>query len=150
MACGIYCSVIIDLCTCGYLPNAVKGGIFSGLSYYRDHPDYRDLYSEFESLDDIASWPEDRIKSGGYVIHTLQAALWCLLNTNGYADCVLKAVNLGRDTDTTAAVAGALAGMWYGPNTIPSDWVEVLAKADEIKALCKSFSYACLNTEKNT
>lgn len=43
---------------------------------------------------------------GGYVLHTLQASLWCLLTTASYESCVLKAVNLGEDTDTTAAVAG--------------------------------------------
>lgn len=75
-----------------------------------DHPDYKDLYSEFESFEIVAEWPEIMIKSGGYVVHTLQAALWCLLTTDWYADYVHKAVNLGRDTDTTVAVADALAG----------------------------------------
>ena len=59
--------------------------------------------------------------------------------------CVIKAVNLGRDTDTTAAVAGALAGMWYGAESIPIDWTEALAKHDEIRALSRRFAYACLN-----
>ena len=99
------------------------------------------------SLETIADWPESRIKSGGYVVHTLQAALWCLLTTDGYADCVLKAVNLGRDTDTTAAVAGALAGMHYGANTIPKDWLESLAKYEDIKALSTRFAYACIGTD---
>ena len=126
MACGIYTAVIIAMCCCGYLPGAVPSGIFSGLKYYQNHPDYKDLYGEFESLSSIAEWPESKIKSGGYVVNTLEAALWCLLTTDGYADCVLKAVNLGRDTDTTAAVAGALAGMHYGANTIPKDWIPFL------------------------
>ena len=99
------------------------------------------------SLETIADWPESRIKSGGYVVHTLQAALWCLLTTDGYADCVLKAVNLGRDTDTTAAVAGALAGMHYGANTIPKDWLESLAKYEDIKALSTRFAYACMDAD---
>lgn len=71
----------------------------------------------------IASRPVDAIKSGGYCEHTLDAALWCFLNTNSYADCVLAAVNLGYDTDTTAAVAGALAGVYYGFEAIPPKWV---------------------------
>ena len=147
MACGIYTAVVISMCCCGYLPNAVLGGISDGLEYYRNHPDYKELYSEFESLQNIAEWPESRIKSGGYVVHTLQAALWCLLTTDGYADCVLKAVNLGRDTDTTAAVAGALAGMHYGANTIPKDWLESLAKYEDIKTLSTRFAYACMGTD---
>ena len=144
MACGIYCSIIFSMCSGGDLSNAVMSGLCSSLSYYRDHPNYKDLCDRFDSMLGIADWREAEVKSGGYVIHTLQAAIWCLLTTGNYADCVLKAVNLGNDTDTTAAVAGALAGMWYGANTIPSDWVAALAKADEIKALCESFSNACL------
>ena len=147
MACGIYCSVIYQMCCGGYLPNAVTGGLLPALYYYRDHPGYKDLYSEIESLANIASWKEKDIKSGGYVLHTLQAALWCLLTTASYAECVIKAVNLGRDTDTTAAVAGALAGLWYGENTIPKDWIETLARYDELKKLSKRFAYACLSTD---
>ena len=68
----------------------------------------------------------DEIESGGYVLHTYEAALWCLANTTSYTDCVLTAVNLGSDTDTTAAVAGALAGIVYGVEGIPSDWLSML------------------------
>ena len=145
MACGIYCSVIFSMCRCGDLHNAVIGGLYEGLSYYREHPDYSDIYPEIESMMNIAFWPEDDIKSGGYCFSTLQAAIWCLLNSEGYTDCVLKAVNLGRDTDTTAAVAGALAGMWYGAYTIPAGWLDTLAKYDELKALSKRFAFACLD-----
>lgn len=71
----------------------------------------------------IASRPVEAVKSDGYCGHTLEAALWCFLNTPSYTDCVLAAVNLGDDTDTTAAVAGALAGVYYGFGAIPSKWV---------------------------
>lgn len=71
----------------------------------------------------IASRPIEAVKSGGYCEHTLEAALWCFLNTNSYADCVLAAVNLGYDTDTTAAVAGAMAGVYYGFEAIPPKWI---------------------------
>lgn len=71
----------------------------------------------------IASRPVEAVKSDGYCEHTLEAALWCFLNTHSYADCVLAAVNLGDDTDTTAAVAGALAGVYYGFEAIPPKWI---------------------------
>lgn len=73
---------------------------------------------------------EDRILSTGYVVDTLEAAVWCFLNTDNYKDCVLKAVNLGEDTDTVAAVAGGLAGIYYGMYTdnikrgIPEEFVK--------------------------
>lgn len=71
----------------------------------------------------IASRPVEAVKSDGYCEHTLEAALWCFLNTFSYTDCVLAAVNLGDDTDTTAAVAGAIAGVYYGFEAIPPKWV---------------------------
>ena len=71
----------------------------------------------------IASRPVGAVKSDGYCEHTLEAALWCFMNTRSYAECVLKAVELGGDTDTTAAVAGALAGVYYGFEAIPPKWI---------------------------
>jgi ADP-ribosylglycohydrolase len=81
---------------------------------------------------DISALPESGIKSGGFVIDTLEAALWCFLTTDNYRDAVLKAVNLGEDTDTTAAVTGALAGLTYGIKAIPTVWLESLAGYGEI------------------
>jgi ADP-ribosylglycohydrolase len=73
--------------------------------------------------------PEKKIKSSGFVVGTLEAAFWCFLTTDTYRDAVLKAVNLGDDTDTTAAVAGGLAGLYYGfgESGIPQDWIGKLA-----------------------
>lgn len=80
-----------------------------------------------------AEAPEDEVSSGGYVLDTYAASIWCLENTGSYADCVLKAVNLGRDTDTTACVAGALAGVVYGMDAIPASWIETLRGKDVIE-----------------
>ncbi|WP_238698804.1 ADP-ribosylglycohydrolase family protein, partial [Flavobacterium circumlabens] len=57
---------------------------------------------------DISKYPEVNIHSSGYVLDSLQASLWCFLNSDSYNETVLKAVNLGEDTDTTAAIAGGL------------------------------------------
>lgn len=76
---------------------------------------------------DISALPENAIQSSGFVLDTLEAAFWCFLTTNNYKDAVLKAVNLGEDTDTTAAVTGALAGLAYGLSSIPSIWLEQVA-----------------------
>lgn len=76
--------------------------------------------------DDVATLPASEIRSGGYVLDTLLAAVWCLMTTDSYAQCVLKAVNLGADTDTTAAVAGGLAGIVYGVEGIPAEWMSTL------------------------
>lgn len=86
---------------------------------------------------DYAALPEDAISSSGYVVSTLEAAVWCLLNTNTYKDCVLKAVNLGNDTDTVGAVAGGLAGLIYGLDAIPNSWLDGLKNREYILALCR-------------
>lgn len=78
---------------------------------------------------------EHEISSSGYVLHTLEASVWCLLTTDNYKDAVLKAVNLGEDTDTTGAVTGGLAGILYGSGSIPAEWLGVLAKREDIEKL---------------
>jgi len=89
-------------------------------------------------FEDISKIHEDNIKSSGYVIDTLEASIWCILTSNSYKDTVLKAVNLGNDTDTTAAVAGGLAGLLYGVEAIPTEWLEVLARREDIINLSKT------------
>lgn len=84
--------------------------------------------------DAVAALPEDSVRSGGFVLDTERAAYRCLFTTGSYRDCVLAAVNLGDDTDTTAAVAGALAGIAYGMEGIPAEWLDALLGKDVIEA----------------
>lgn len=89
---------------------------------------------------DIFEYPENEILSSGYVLHSLEASLWCVLNSNSYEETVLKAVNLGGDTDTTGAIAGGLAGIYYGIDNIPKKWIENLVRANDIKDLAEKLS----------
>lgn len=84
---------------------------------------------------DIEQVGENDIRGSGYVLASLEAAMWCLLTSNSYEETVLKAVNLGEDTDTTGAIAGGLAGLLYGYENIPAEWLEVLARSEDIKDL---------------
>lgn len=87
----------------------------------------------------IDTLARDEIRSSGYVVDTLEAALWCILKTNNYRDCVLLAVNLGEDTDTVAAVAGGLAGIGYGvggEKGIPEEWINQIPRREWIADLC--------------
>lgn len=84
----------------------------------------------------IFEYEGDKISSSGYVLHSLEASLWCFLNSESYAEAVLKAVNLGEDTDTTGAITGGIAGIYYGFENIPEEWVEVLVRKDDIEELC--------------
>ena len=85
---------------------------------------------------------ENKISGSGYVIHTLDASLWATANAKTYENAVLTAVNLGLDTDTTGAVTGALAGLKFGLNKIPADWINALARVDDLKNLCDRFAAA--------
>ena len=167
IACGIYATIVRILldktyqtamrihnpdCRCGdevYKPMRLKKAIHTGLkeakACYKILDDENDRYlDELKHFDrifkkDFASLPEKEIKSSGYVVDTLEAALWCLLNTDNYKDCVLKSVNLGEDTDTVAAVAGSLAGMYYGVEGITKEWLNQLVRRDYIENLCEDF-----------
>lgn len=77
--------------------------------------------------------------SSGYVVHTIEASLWCFFNNDNYKDTVLQAVNLGSDTDTTAAVVGGLAGIYYGFNDICESWINDIVKGEMIKKLICEF-----------
>ncbi len=106
--------------------------------------------STFERLPILKDLTRDEIKSTGYVVDTLEAALWCNLNSSSFRECILLAVNLGDDTDTVAAVAGGLAGIIYGvggERGIPEEWINQLAKKEWIADLCGKFE-KCLGKEK--
>jgi len=79
---------------------------------------------------DLGKLLEAEIDSGGYVVSSLEASIWCLLNTDSYCDAVLKAVNLGDDADTTGAITGGLAALLYGEDSIPQDWIAQLKKPE--------------------
>jgi ADP-ribosyl-[dinitrogen reductase] hydrolase len=78
---------------------------------------------------------EDEISGSGYVVSTLEAALWAFFRTDSFEDAVITAANLGDDADTTAAVCGQIAGAYYGAAGIPPAWLERLAMIEEITAL---------------
>lgn len=81
-----------------------------------------------------------QIKGSGYVVASLEAAFWCFWHTNSFKDCVLLAANLGDDADTTAAVAGQLAGVFYGEAGIPASWLKKLAMATEIGQMAEQLA----------
>lgn len=142
IACGIYLAVAGELINGVPLKNAIRSGISRAASLYRSwgggYPDELEHYKRL-TTGELEKLPDGLIQSSGYVVDTLEAALWCLLNTDSYEACVLAAVNLGEDTDTVAAVSGGLAGIYYGPEAIPAEWMSQLVKQDEIRRYCETF-----------
>lgn len=99
---------------------------------------------EFENFEIILSkkivnLTKDEIKSSEYVIDTLEAVLWTFFHADGYRDTILKAINLGGDTDTIAAIAEGIAGIYYGLNDIPQEWLQSIAKKEELYQMFEQF-----------
>ena len=93
------------------------------------------------------SWrgkPRAAVRSSGYVAHALEASLWSVGTSSSFAEAVLRAANLGEDADTTAAIAGQLAGALHGASSIPADWRARLAWADRITASADTLVSAAL------
>lgn len=95
----------------------------------------------------IEKYPLENISSTGYVVSTLEATLWVLLNTNSYNQAIIGAINLGNDTDTVGACVGGLAGIYYGYENINKTWRSELLKYDYIIELCEKFNEV-LNEER--
>lgn len=77
----------------------------------------------------------EQVRGTGYVVESLDAALWCFWNTDSFEEAILAATNLGDDADTTAAIVGQVAGAYYGESGIPANWLEKLAMRTEITQL---------------
>lgn len=137
LACRIYVEIALRLLDGLSAVEAYLEGIAAIDERYAEHEER----SAFERVLNgrLAELRREEIRSSGYVVDTLEAALWCLLTTGSYREAALKAVNLGEDTDTTGAVVGGLAGILYGEAGIPAEWLSQIAKLDELRRLCAQF-----------
>lgn len=104
--------------------------------YYKDSPELKSFQKIFDNdLEDL--------NGKGYVIYTFECVVHCLLTTDNYVDAVLKAVNIGEDTDTNAAICGGLAGIYYGYDSIPIDWTKEIRCLDKVESLCERYEEFC-------
>lgn len=145
MACGLYVLVLLYVLQGRDIKDAIRTGLNHGMEYYSKQPAYQKEITKYNPMimESFADMPESKIKSGGYVVDTLSAAMWCLLNTGNYKECILKAVNLGSDTDTVGAVAGAVAGLAYGFDSIPKRWLNKSLKGRSVlDKICENFADA--------
>ena len=133
VGCGIYACIVWEL-----LADASKESVYRGLmkaaTLYSDSDEIEAFERIFEK--DFSRLDRSHINSSGYIVDTLEAAVWCILNADNYSECVLKAVNLGEDTDTVAAIAGGMAGILWGYKSIPEKWITKLARREYIESLC--------------
>lgn len=154
IGCGIYVMIALEILKYksqkfdGFdgsdmdLETLINNGILFAKEYYECDGGFSDELRHYESIFDFGVKDLDKsdIRGSGYVVNCLISSIWCLLHTDSYKDAVLMAVNLGEDTDTTAAVVGGLAGLYYGLDGIPDDWLAQIAKLGYIEELCTKFN----------
>lgn len=142
MACGMYCLLVTELLWNPSPMDAYHRAIELASAHYKKDATFSSELKHYERFlsEEIPQLPQDEISSGGYVVDTLEASVWCLMTTNAFVGAVLRAVNLGGDTDTTGTVTGGLAGLVYGVENIPKDWQSKIARAEELQKLMTEFA----------
>jgi len=135
MGCKIFCDYIKEIIE-GNSPIEALENI-SNLDYDK----YYDCSYQYNRIlsKKIIGLKEEEIKSSGFIVDTLEATIWCIINSNSFEEAVLKAVNLGEDTDTIGALTGCLAGLIYGLESIPEKWINSLQNKELILKISEKY-----------
>lgn len=141
IGCGIYALFIRSLLSNEDKTVAYQTVTDEARQYYSADSIFKNELSHYNRIlsHELLSLERNDIYSSGYVVHTLEAAIWCFMHHDTTKDILLEAVNLGLDTDTTGTVAGGLAGLQYGLSDIPENWINTLVKKDTIDILINEF-----------
>ncbi len=142
MACGLYyfcVKAILEQKNQLSIAECLQKGFDEGFAWYGESTENLSEVKQFERLvnmKEFAKVEEENIRTSGYVLDSWEASIWCLLNSGRFEEAILKAVNLGEDTDTVGAIAGGLAGLYYGYDSMPADWRECVVQINWILELC--------------
>lgn len=142
IACGLYYFMARAIVNgTGKLIDLLQTGMKDGIAFYRQDSRFGTELTHYTRLFDLSAFKrlsDGAIKTSGYVVDTLEAAVWGLITTNSFDKALLKIVNLGGDTDSIAAVAGGLAGLFYGYDAIPTEWLDVIQRREWIEKLIET------------
>lgn len=140
LGCYIYNSYIINL-----LKGLDKFEAYLSIKKNNYDAYSNDTIKEYSQIleDDISKLRIDDISSSGYVVDTLECALWIFLNLDNFKDCIIASTNIGDDTDTIGAVVGSLSGIYYGIESIPKEWIDKLQRKDYLLSLAAKFEQVC-------
>ena len=89
--------------------------------------------------EDLNKLTVNEINSSGYVVDSLEASMWVVLKAKDFKETIIGTVNLGGDTDTIAAIGGSMAGIIYGFDSIPKEWLDCLAKKEYLEELSHKY-----------
>ena len=145
LGCDIFVAMLFSLLNGTEKEKALLFAYEKALSFVEQNPEYKEAFSKYDRLlaPDFCTLPEGKIASTGYVVDTLEAAVWCFLTTDSYRECILKVVNLGGDTDSIGAVAGAMAGLYYADSLekgIPEEWKELLQNKELLMSVAEKLA----------
>ncbi len=146
IACGLYYFMTDAVLNGeGSLTQRLQAGLDKGFAYYEKaltDPDELKYYDRLRDLSAFRKTPAEEIQGSGYVVETIEAVVWTLITTDAFEKALLQVVNLGRDTDTTGAIAGGLAALYYGYDAIPEAWVNEIQRKEWIEELCEKAEQA--------
>lgn len=131
-ACGIYISVACQILGGTQLALAIPAGVMAALDWYASHQSFKEYVSNWENLPNIQNISffeqkkEDTSHSSDSVVELLENVLWSLVYTRNYQECILRCVNKSYDANVTSVIAGGLAGIYYGFDSIPKEWIKKL------------------------
>lgn len=136
LGCYIYVRFIICLLK-GYTKEEVYNYIQS-LDYSSYSLNSINLYTRILNAT-IKNQAIDSIKSTGYIVDTLECALWIFMNAMNYKESIIASTNIGGDTDTIGAIVGSMSGIYYGFESIPSKWLDKLQRKQYLMELTSEF-----------
>ncbi len=141
LACSLYSLFVKELLTGSNPQKAYETMRIKSQTMFVDSELGKEL-SHFQRIisGELPNLSERAIRSGGYVVESLEATLWSFLTTSSFKDAVLTAVNLGWDTDTVGAITGSMAGVYYGFSDIPANWLRKLLGYEKILSLTNRFA----------
>lgn len=142
LGCGIYSLFVRELLFTDDKNEAFRLAIEKALEFYNNNDEYKNELIHFMRVlsFEVPILEEADIGSSGYIVDTLEAAIWCFMRYQSTESILLAAVNLGLDTDTTGTVAGGLAGIVHGISSIPENWLKSISRKTEIDTLINAFA----------
>jgi ADP-ribosyl-[dinitrogen reductase] hydrolase len=147
LGCGIYSLFVRELLSTDDKIEALKNTAVKANEFYSNNPVYKEELLHFKRVLSlgVTVLEEPEIGSTGYIVDTLEAAIWCFMRLHSTDSVLLAAVNLGLDTDTTGTVAGGIAGIVHEMSDIPENWLKSIVRKQEIDTLINQFADAIVN-----
>jgi ADP-ribosylglycohydrolase len=146
IGCGIYSLIVRKLLNGKSKKTAYNDAVNEALNYYNKDERFKNELKHFLRIvsHEIGTLPQEDIVTSGYIVETLESALWCFLQHSNTSDIITTAVRLGLETDTTGIVAGGLAGACYDLDGVNEEWITTIARKDEIDRLIETFTATVL------